>query len=243
MPEGEGGVMVVGITDSMRPDHAHYERWIQRAAPDSEVVKLSCVLGNARELERCDGLLLTGGGDVHPRSYGREDALPAVKGVNVQRDEFEFGIINAATQLHLPVLGICRGMQVFNVATGGTMIPDVLAAGFRDHRKSDAGADRSHSVRVDRGSLLHALVKTDHGEVNSSHHQAVERPGKRLRAVAWSEDGIVEALEREGGSEDPFLLLVQWHPERMNNVESPFSRLILERFVRELIHRQPTTSH
>lgn len=233
--------MVVGITDSMRPDYAHYERWIQRAAPDSEIVKLSCVAENGRELGRCDGLLLSGGGDVHPRYYGREDALPGVRGVNVQRDEFEFGIINAATQLHLPVLGICRGMQVFNVATGGTMIPDVQEAGYQDHRKSDAGTDRSHGVRVDRCSLLHALVMTDEGEVNSSHHQAVGRPGKGLRAVAWSEDGIVEALERETGSEDPLLLLVQWHPERMKNFESPFSRLILERFVRELAHRQPTT--
>jgi putative glutamine amidotransferase len=225
--------MVLGITDNLRPSFENYVRWIQRVAPDAELVKLSKVLGNADAVRQCDGLVLTGGGDVHPKYYDREDALSLVEDVDTWRDEFEFTVIRHALNRAIPVLGVCRGMQVFNIAMGGTMIPDVQRAGYHNHSKSPTG-DRMHPVAVERGTLLHTIVGAERGEVNTSHHQAVDRLGKGLRISARSDDGLVEGLEWENPDGRPITLLIQWHPERMKDAESPFARGILEEFVNEV---------
>ena len=226
--------MTLGITDNGRPGLERYTEWVARLAPDVQWAKLSHTRENAKELERCDGLILTGGGDIHPQFYGREDAHDLVRGVDVQRDEFEFDIVRSALTMQLPILGICRGMQVFNVASGGTMIPDVLHAGFQDHGKKGDGSDGLHTVHVERGTLLGAVVGVEEGEVNSSHHQAVDRIGRGLRVVARSTDGLAEAMEWESTAGKPFVLLVQWHPERMKHRASPFCDVILAKFVHEV---------
>jgi putative glutamine amidotransferase len=211
-----------------------YTDWVQAAAPDLELVKLSYVLDNVSAIERCDGLLITGGGDVHPRCYGRDDATGVTEGVDPERDAFEFETIRRATNLRIPVLGICRGMQVFNVAAGGSLIPDVQLAGFENHGKGE-NEDRVHPVMVEKGTLLRAIVRDGQGVVNTNHHQAVDRPGDGLKVAARSSDGVVEAMEWEDGTK-PFLLLVQWHPERMADVTSRFSEGVLKKFVGEVIH-------
>ncbi|MEK9136358.1 MAG: gamma-glutamyl-gamma-aminobutyrate hydrolase family protein, partial [Bacteroidota bacterium] len=135
----------------------------------------------------------------------------------------------------LPILGICRGMQVFNVALGGTMIPDVQTAGYQSHRKDlGTGTDRRHAVRIAEGSLLRSVAHGLHGEVNTNHHQAIDRLAPGLRPTAWSPDELVEALEWENPREKPFLQLVQWHPERMADFENPLSKKLVERFVNEV---------
>ncbi|MBM2845517.1 MAG: gamma-glutamyl-gamma-aminobutyrate hydrolase family protein [Bacteroidetes bacterium] len=225
---------VLGVTDTLRPSFQHYNNWVHLVAPGLELVKLSYELENSSAIERCDGLLITGGGDVHPKYYGREDAIGLMDGVNPKRDEFEFEAIRKAMELRIPILGICRGMQVFNVATGGSMIPDVRAAGFENHRK-DENQDRVHSVTVEKGTLLHSIVRDERGIVNTNHHQAVDRIGDGLKVAARSDDGLVEALEWEHHEAKPFLLLVQWHPERMADLASPFSQGILKEFVGEVV--------
>jgi putative glutamine amidotransferase len=228
--------MIIGVIDTLKPTLTFYEDWLRRAVPDVEIIFLSYVRNNLVDIRRCDGVVFTGGGDIHPRYYEREDALQLVHGVDEQRDSFEFEVIQKAIENRLPTLGICRGMQVYNVALGGTMIPDLQVAGFADHRShDDAPVDPVHQISIESGSMLHSITGMLGGEVNTHHHQGVAQCAAQLNAVAHSSDGVVEALEWKDPRSNPFLLLVQWHPERMVNFESPFSRGILERFVAEVV--------
>ncbi len=224
---------VIAITDRGR-DEAEFQRyvdWIHRWVEGAGILRL--VAGQTADLTSCNGLILSGGGDVHPRLYGQSDALELVAGVDERRDEMEFRLIEKSLAERLPVLGICRGSQVFNVALGGTLIPDIERTGRPSHRKNGT-VDRVHGVVVDRGSALHEVLGVDSGEINSSHHQSVDRPGENLVVVARAADGIVESVEWKDRTARPFLMLVQWHPERMSP-ESPFSREPGVAFAREAL--------
>ncbi len=227
-------MIVVALTDPMRDlsKFDEYALWVKRWIPEVEVRRLSHRSANGAELAVCRGLILTGGGDVHPRFYGEAAASGLATETDEKRDLFEFGIIQDALKYRLPVLGICRGSQIFNVAMGGSLLPDIERAGYPSHKRGDA-EERLHPVNVEHGTLLHAIVGSGSGDINTSHHQAVDRPGKGLRVSARSDDGIAEALEWESPGQ-PFLLLVQWHPERLKNAGSPFSRGVIERFSKEL---------
>ena len=170
-------------------------------------------------LAHLDGVVFTGGGDIHPRRFGGADH-PHHYSVCDERDEFELRLIRAALAARLPTLAICRGSQVLNVALGGDLhghLPDVVGEDVR-HRESQDRHTR-HSVNVAPGSRLAGVLGQEQLEVASWHHQAVNRLGEGLRAVAWAEDATVEALELEGA---PWLLAVQWHPELQ--LEEPAQR-------------------
>ena len=150
----------------------------------------------------CDALLLPGGADLDPALYGCENT--ASRGVSRRRDGQELRLFNAFMKRQRPILGICRGQQLINVALGGTLLQDIP-----EHGKL-GGSDRLHLTRTQDETLC-AL----YGErflVNSAHHQAVDRLGEGLRAVQWAEDGTVEALRHETLP----IFAVQWHPERMH---------------------------
>jgi putative glutamine amidotransferase len=222
---------VIGITDTMGPE-AKFKMcsdWILNGIPDSSIIKLSCLHDNAEQLTQCHGLLLAGGNDVHPKFYHREDMLDTTEDVNEERDEFEIGLIRESLEREIPILGVCRGMQVFNVAMGGSLIPDIERAGYPSHRRGE-GEGRRHPIRVEPRTLLQSIANTPAGNTNTSHHQAVEKLGTGLRIAARSDDGIIEALEWEDSSNRPFLMLVQWHPERMKDTQNPFAKNILGRF-------------
>jgi len=150
----------------------------------------------------CAGLLLPGGGDVDPHRYGQVPAGSAPP--DPLRDDAELGLARRFLAEKLPVLGICRGLQVLNVALGGSLIQDLPG-----HAQLN-GADRVHPVRAEPGSLMDRLYGPRF-LVNSAHHQAADALGNGLRATLRAEDGIVEALEHESLP----VLGVQWHPERM----------------------------
>ena len=203
--------MIIGITDPMR-DAATYEMYgalVRKWIPGAEVQILSCVTGTFSEIERCDALLLTGGGDVHPKFYGREEDAAFAREVKIGRDMFEFDIIREAIERGMPVLGICRGAQVLNVALGGTLhqhLPDVI--GHIRHQQGNAEFYTS-TVRTVAGSRLAGLI----GETSDAqcyHHQAIDRLGDGLMVSARDADGVIEAVEMRG---DDFVLAVQWHPE------------------------------
>ena len=161
--------------------------------------------GNEEVLDALDGLVFSGGGDLTPETYGAE-ADPATKGTNPERDRGELALLNAALARDLPVLAICRGIQVLNVARGGEIVqhlPDVL--GHEEHREV-VGEWSEHTVRVDPSSRLEEVK----GSVKSHHHQGLGRIGEGLREVAWAEDGVVEAVE---DPDKPFVVGVLWHPE------------------------------
>lgn len=226
--------MKIGITDTLKPNLAFYSDWLKNVNPGIECRVMSHVRKNVEEVNSVDGLLLTGGGDVDPKYYGIDDALGKAKDVSSARDEFEFNAIELALDQNLPILGICRGMQVMNVFLGGTLILDLPSAGFENHARDKSYAP-DHQVRVDGQSLLRDVTGCELLDVNSSHHQAVHRLGKGLMANAVSPDGAIEGAEWIIKDRMPFLMLVQWHPERMENrTDSPASRALAERFLQEV---------
>jgi putative glutamine amidotransferase len=161
-------------------------------------------------VERLDGVLLTGGGDVDPAAY-RQERAPTTDGVDRQRDFFELDLARAAASHDIPMLALCRGMQVLNVALNGTLIQDIAAemptAGA--HWVPERWNNAVHPVRFAPGSLL-ARILGEEVAVNSLHHQAPGQLGDGLAAAGWSPDGLVEAVEMPGRH---FLVGVQWHPE------------------------------
>ena len=175
-------------------------------------IVLPAVEGEIPEaLEIVDALIFPGGGDVDPAHYGgpRHEAN---YGVSAERDGFELALVRAAlARGDLPVLCICRGMQLLNVALGGDLVPHIPDH-FGDrvsHRHPDV-RPVEHEVHLEPASRLGAILGATELSVHSVHHQAVSRLGTGLRAVAWSPDGVIEAIESD---EHPFVLGVQWHPE------------------------------
>jgi putative glutamine amidotransferase len=159
-------------------------------------------------LDAVTGLVLTGGEDVHPASYG-ETPHARLEETDQARDALEIALFRAARERHLPVLAICRGIQLVNVALGGTLYQDLPSQcpSPIDH----ADPNGRHALRVESGSLLHRVVG-DPRSVNSRHHQAVRRLAPELRAVAWAEDDVIEGVE-PADADAGWLLGVQWHPE------------------------------
>lgn len=227
------GKITIGITDNSKYDV--YARWIM-GEPDTEVIRLGYASGNFDDVKRCHGLLLSGGDeDIHPRFYNHPEFLPlCTGGVDERRDEFELRLIDHALSNRLPLLGICRGLQIVNVYSGGTLVPDIPSKGLPNHSRFSEGHDRQHGVSVRSDSRLGAVAGQDIGGVNSAHHQAADLIGAGLIANAFSEDGVIEGLERTGKDERSFLLLVQWHPERMADQRSPLSGGVKQRFLTEI---------
>jgi putative glutamine amidotransferase len=169
-----------------------------------------CLLG------RLDGLVLSGGPDLAPRAYG---AQPHVElgPTEPHLDRFEYAMAKEAVRLQLPTLGICRGAQTLNVVRGGTLhqhLPDVVGDTIA-HRQKAEGRIPTHPVAVAPGSRLAAVLGASELNVNSFHHQAVDRLGAGLCACAWAPDGTIEAIE---DPRQPFLLAVQWHAETLREI-------------------------
>lgn len=185
--------------------------------------------GKAAEvLAHLQGLLLSGGVDLDPSHYG-EDPLPGLGRVTPERDAFELALARQALAAGVPVLGICRGVQVLNVAAGGSLFQD-LGSQLKKvlkHRQEAPRWHESHAVRLDPSSRMAAILGVTEARVNSFHHQAVRVVAPGLRAAAWAPDGVIEAVESADGR---FALGVQWHPEEMWNRYplhlKPFSALV-----------------
>ena len=158
-----------------------------------------------------DGLVLIGGGDVGPSAYG-EEREEATRGVIGFRDHFELALARAALDTKVPILAICRGHQVLNVALAGSLEQDIAGrAGLLEHGvPGTAGGSRMHGVDVQPGSRLAAALQATQVECSSRHHQAIDRVGDGLRVVARAPDGVIEGVELDG---DAWVVGVQWHPE------------------------------
>lgn len=175
-------------------------------------------------LRACSGLLLIGGGDVDPATYG-EERHPKTYEVDPQRDAFEIALVRAAIDDGLPVLGICRGAQVLNVAFGGSLQQDLT--GDSAHHWT-GGFEPAHTVVIEAGSELAAAYGTRELKVNSLHHQGIGRLGEELRPTAWSEDLVIEGLEHEA----KWVVGVQWHPE-VQPAAAQGGDLVLQHFIRQ----------
>jgi putative glutamine amidotransferase len=168
-------------------------------------------------LDRIDGLLFSGGGDIDPARYGDTNTNEKTYGIDEQRDRFELELFQHALERDMPILCVCRGIQVANVALGGTLIQDI-ASDYSDeieHRQHEAGyraPDKSHRVIVEPDSRLHSVYETTEIESNSFHHQAIRDVADDLVVVGRAPDGIIEAVDRPSST---WFLGVQWHPEMM----------------------------
>ena len=227
--------MKIGISKgSGSPKYGHYAEWLRSADPHVECIDLSIIpLPRALEiLERCSGLFLTGGPDVHPERYDKAEDLARCS-IDAARDEFESALYAKAKELSLPIIGVCRGAQLVNVLEGGSLIVDIPSdvQGAKAHIGENF-SDTSHDISVEPGSLLMKISGELDGEANSAHHQSVERLGEGLRVAARSADGVVEAIEWQEPAGKAFFLGVQWHPERMN-FASPFSGELARHFLFE----------
>jgi putative glutamine amidotransferase len=175
-----------------------------------------------RLLDLVDGLILAGGGDIAPASYGGREH-ETIYLISEERDQFEFTLARAAlARPDIPLLCICRGMQVLNVVCGGTLhahVPDQF--GETVAHRLPPRLPTKHPARIEARSRLAEILAATTVDVCSWHHQAIDRIGDGLRAVAWAEDGVVEAVEHDG---HPWCMGVQWHPE-MQLGESPHRQL------------------
>jgi putative glutamine amidotransferase len=195
------------------------------------LIPLSVQGDDLRELyQRLDGLILPGGGDVDPDSYQAE-RHPATEGVDIERDQAELWLARQALADAKPLFGICRGLQVLNVASGGSLIQDIpselpdAAAHYFSYPEYPLDY-LAHSVQIEEDSLLAQCFEESIVQVNSRHHQAMHAVAPGLQIVARAPDGVVEAVEVPGL---PYAMAVQWHPE--NLLTQPGMRALFERFV------------
>ncbi len=190
-------------------DTENYVKYVENASLEAAATL------NAGEIAHCDGLLLPGGGDITPAFFGERNN--GSRNIDTELDILQLQALELALREGIPVLGICKGMQIINVYLGGTLIQDLPPASCAIHRYEDG--DKYHPSVIEHGSWLWKL----YGEsalVNSAHHQSVNRLGEGLRAVQWCpEDGCVEALTHESLP----VIGVQWHPERISETRSKLS--------------------
>lgn len=225
--------IVVGIAAGRK--YENYLKWIMQTS-DIEVINLSHSNNDFEVVNRCNGIVLSGGEDIHPRFYKKQEYVEKyhLDDIDEARDEFELKIISYTQQHQVPVLGVCRGLQIVNVFFGGTLIPDIPSFGKPDHTKYEEGKDRYHTINVVERTFLETITGVLKGEVNSAHHQSVDKVGNGLVVDAVSGDGIIEGMERKDRGAGPFLLLVQWHPERMTDRQSVFSKNIRDSFLKSI---------
>lgn len=210
-----------------------YEKWLLRQDPELRFVNMYNVPADsvANFLAKADGFLMTGGEDIYPGRYGKEKDTVDCGEFDLRRDSLEFRLLDAAFRRKKPVFGVCRGLQLINVYLGGSLIVDIPSShlGTKVQHREDGPV--SHSVLVYAGSDLKQISALDSGMVLSNHHQGIEFLGKGLQPMAGTKDGLIEAITQIGKPRLPFLMAVQWHPERMeaeNKLSSPLAAAFIK---------------
>ena len=217
---------LITITASTIDEAYPYQKLIKESGAKSIIVTAENFTSQYQSLNEITGLLLTGGSDIHPKYYGQEIDPQANIQTNEERDEMEFALLRTALEKNIPILAICRGMQLLNVAFGGSLIQHIDGHGFGTEIADPGPGPFSHSVYVSPGSKLAAIIGL--GAVyrtNSMHHQGFRDAQKAVALLASAyhvEDGIIEGLESP--SHD-WVIGVQCHPEKVNEVPSNYFRL------------------
>ena len=171
------------------------------------------ILAPGQSQSKIDGLMLTGGGDIHPKFYN-DTWHPTLKNVDEDRDVFEIFICQTAISAKTPILGICRGIQIMAVTTGGTLYQDITSdyPTMVSPQSRVNGVDAEHRISINKGSLLNEILGRRVTQVNSAHHQAIKEIGNIFKATAHTKEKVIEAIEH---TDSQFALGVQYHPERM----------------------------
>lgn len=225
-------IPVIGVTPHYEPDNNKIciASMYLEAILDAGGVPLLLPLKASEEaltaaVSVCDGFLFTGGPDIDPFRFG-EETLQECDVVYPDRDLMEEIVFKLALASRKPVFGICRGIQVLNVFLGGTLFQDISAQFQRDlnlcHSQKSGRTVLSHSVSIEKNSLLYDIIKEDTLMVNSFHHQGIKEVAPKLEVAAMSKDGLVEAVYLK---DHPFFLAVQWHPEHLFRVNEGAKKL------------------
>lgn len=232
----------VAVTAGIRPDGdtnrvrltAAYVTALESAGVVPVIIPPLSTDGAAAEiLDAVSGLVLTGGEDVDPARYG-ESRHEKIRAVNPARDATETALIEAARERGTPVLAICRGIQILNVALGGTLVQDIPSQCVTDIAHDDEGSrtSRSHEITIEPNSLIAAAMGTERCGVNSFHHQSVKGVAPGMRVTARSPDGVIEGLESTDDSW--WVMAVQWHPEEMTGSPEPWDRGLFKAFAQRI---------
>lgn len=208
----------------------NYENWLRRLDAESEIADLYTMAPEEamNVAARAAGILFTGGCDIHPLHYGRPEDLPLCRETDERRDALELALVDLAFDRKIPVFGICRGQQLLNVALKGTLYADI-ATSVGPKIIHSAEKDVNHAVILERASAIAEISGLMAATVNSSHHQSVNILAPVLKAVAYSGDKVIEAVEAVA-SVHPFCMAVQWHPERME-FDHPLSGKLGKAFI------------
>jgi len=226
----------IGISYTTTNYH-NYWNWFtpEDLGKDLELVQLSFEENNDHDIESCAAFILTGGIDIDTDLYeGEVDYAHKPELFQTERDLFEKKIYGYAMDHKLPVLGICRGLQLVNVLEGGKLVQDL--GDENDIHKKSGEEDKQHLVHISPDSLLYDIANVQTGMVNSAHHQAIDEaeiaPTLKVNARSGTGDQTIEGIEFKDKTGKPFLLCVQWHPERMVDKEiSPLSLQIKKSFL------------
>lgn len=217
----------VSQSEKAKREQSPYFKALATLCPDGELELIAAEDTERVRAENYDGILFAGGEDLDPSYYGEKKRSADLR-LNQARDAFEWALLDRALKRRLPVLGICRGLQLINVHSLGTLYQDLPSDKPTeiDHQQTESRGEATHAVTLTEPQSILAGCFRGICQVNSMHHQAVRHIGRGLKATARSEDGFVEALEKADGYP---LLAVQWHPEEMT--ERPEQRKIFEQFV------------
>lgn len=228
--------MKIGLTyTGFEEKHNNYLRWL-KGNEAIELVTLSKDYWDDAIIKTLDGIVMSGGVDIHPEYYkGNNYYANAPEYFDQERDAFEIAVFTTSQQNNIPLMGVCRGMQLINCILGGSLIQDLGGCANKIHRFENN--DTAHGINILPGTILYEITKLDRSVVNSAHHQAVQITGTNLKTNCISDDGIIEGLEWVDASNKPFLLCIQWHPERMYKLglqDSTLSKNIRDRFILEV---------
>ena len=228
----------IGITYTGSDEkQLNYINWLKLNA-GVEIITLSPENANLELVRSLDGIVLTGGVDVHPKFYKSPvlNYLGAPDKFNEKRDIFEIAVFEISQQHKIPLLAICRGMQLVNCILGGSLVQDVgnISSAIHQFNKQD----KAHGITIVSDTLLFSIIGVQRTVVNSAHHQAIDILAKGLKVNAVADDGIIEGIEWANKDAHSFLLGIQWHPERMfkfNLADASASKDINAFFVKEII--------
>lgn len=233
----EKRILKIAISKAVpEKSYINYINWLKTA--DSTIICLDMYhlkIDSALKLfTECDGLLLTGGTDIYPGNYGKESDTARCWKPDFKRDSIEIALIHAALQQEKPILGICRGLQLLNVYLGGRLYIDLPTdLDTMVKHQCNNKYECYHDVTIKENSLLYEIAGETTGVINSNHHQGIEQLAAPLEGIAYTDDGLIESIQWKNSSKKPFLLGVQWHPERMD-FNNPLSGRIAQRYLKEV---------
>ena len=235
----------IGLTyTGFEEKHNNYVQWLM-AGENIEIITLSAEEANLDIVNDLNGIVLSGGVDVQPKYYNSDviDYANAPVSFNKKRDVFEKAVFEISQQNSMPLLAVCRGLQLVNCLLGGTLVQDIGEANLI-HRVENK-ADKAHGINITAGTLLNEIMSVERTMTNSAHHQAINKIGDGLLVSCRADDGIIEGIEWADKIGKAFFLGIQWHPERMykfNLGDAPSAKNIRDRFINEVKKSTKKTS-